>query len=38
MRDLLDVNILIALVDPAHVDHDAAHLALVSPDPARKRP
>ena len=25
MRYLLDVNILIALVDPAHVDHDAVH-------------
>ena len=22
---LLDVNVLIALVDPAHVQHDAAH-------------
>jgi uncharacterized protein len=25
MRYLLDVNVLIALVDPAHVQHDAAH-------------
>lgn len=25
MRFLLDVNILIALIDPAHVHHDAAH-------------
>lgn len=24
-RYLLDVNVLIALVDPAHVEHDAAH-------------
>ena len=24
-RFLLDVNVLIALVDPAHVQHDAAH-------------
>ena len=24
-RYLLDVNVLIALVDPAHVDHDSAH-------------
>lgn len=25
MRFLLDVNVLIALIDPAHVGHDAAH-------------
>jgi len=25
MRFLLDVNVLIALIDPAHVQHDAAH-------------
>lgn len=25
MTFLLDVNVLIALIDPAHVDHDAAH-------------
>ena len=25
MTYLLDVNVLIALVDPAHVSHDAAH-------------
>lgn len=25
MRYLLDVNVLIALIDPAHVQHDAAH-------------
>lgn len=24
-RYLLDVNVLITLVDPAHVEHDAAH-------------
>jgi toxin-antitoxin system PIN domain toxin len=23
---LLDINVLIALVDPAHIDHDAAHI------------
>jgi hypothetical protein len=22
---LLDVNVIIALIDPTHVDHDAAH-------------
>lgn len=26
MTFLLDVNVLIALIDPAHVSHDAAHL------------
>src|SRR3546814_16836539 len=26
MTFLLDVNVLIALIDPAHVGHDAAHL------------
>ena len=26
MRYLLDVNVLIALIDPAHVQHDRAHL------------
>mgnify|MGYP003394855906 FL=1 len=25
MTYLLDVNVLIALIDPAHVQHDAAH-------------
>ena len=25
IRHLLDVNVLIALVDPAHVQHDAVH-------------
>ena len=25
MRYLLDVNVLVALIDPAHVQHDAAH-------------
>lgn len=25
MTFLLDVNVLIALIDPAHVGHDAAH-------------
>ncbi|MGN6374723.1 MAG: TA system VapC family ribonuclease toxin [Sphingomonas sp.] len=28
MTFLLDVNVLIALIDPAHVGHDAAHLWL----------
>lgn len=26
MTFLLDVNVLIALIDPAHIDHDRAHL------------
>src|SRR5690606_31850578 len=26
MTFLLDVNVLIALIDPAHISHDAAHL------------
>ncbi|MEA9444378.1 hypothetical protein SK355_03445 [Candidatus Fukatsuia symbiotica] len=25
MTFLLDVNVLIALIDPAHIQHDAAH-------------
>lgn len=25
MRFLLDINVLIALIDPAHISHDAAH-------------
>ena len=25
MTSLLDVNVLIALIDPAHIDHDGAH-------------
>lgn len=25
MTFLLDINVLIALIDPAHVDHEAAH-------------
>jgi len=25
MTFLLDVNVLIALIDPAHMDHDNAH-------------